>query len=130
MGKSRAFLIGLVVAGSLGFGVGAMTTSGAASSTSAAVFYGCSNQITGAVTNISTKVATCGKGANSVSWNAAGQTGASGTSGLTGYYLSSTKGTSCIFVSTWVGADGARQLGVSNSLGVSATYVYACPFNR
>jgi len=130
MGKSRALLISLVVAGSLGFGVGAMTTSGAASTTSAAVFYGCSNQTTGAVTNISTKVKSCGKGTNAVSWNAAGQTGASGTSGLTGYYLSSTKGTSCIFVSTSVGADGARQLGVSNSLGGSATYVYACPFNR
>jgi len=129
MGKSRAFLIGLVVAGPLGFGVGAIATSGAASSTSTAVFYGCSSQITGAVTNISTKVATCGKGANSVSWNAAGQTGASGTSGLTGYYLSKTKGTSCIYLTT------DQQLtplyiSTSHDSGVTHYPTYACPFNK
>ena len=106
-----------------------MTTSGAASTTSAAVFYGCSNQITGAVTNISTKVATCGKGANSVSWNAAGQTGASGTSGLTGYYLSKTKGTSCIYIET---DEQRTNLYVSSdSDNRTAHYpMYACPFNK
>jgi len=85
MAIGRAFIGGVVVAASLGFGVGAVATSGASSSSSSTVYYGCLKA--GSLSNVTTLSHSCAAGASRISWNAtgpAGLTGATGPKGNTG----------------------------------------------
>jgi hypothetical protein len=85
MARGRAFIGGVVVAASLGFGVGAVATSGASSSASSATYYGCLKA--GSLINVTTLSHKCAVGASPISWNAtgpAGLTGATGAKGDTG----------------------------------------------
>jgi len=82
MARGRAFIGGVVVAASLGFGVGAVATSGASSSSSSTTYYGCLNA--GSLINVTTLSHRCAVGTSPISWNATGPTGASGPKGNAG----------------------------------------------
>lgn len=82
MTTRKAFLGGLVVAASLGFGVGAIATSGAVSNTNSTSFYGCLKA--GSLSNVTTASHKCTAGATSISWNATGVQGPKGNTGATG----------------------------------------------
>ena len=79
MARGRAFIGGVVVAASLGFGVGAVATSGASSSSSSTVYYGCLNA--GSLINVTTLSHSCAAGASRISWNATGPQGVQGLKG-------------------------------------------------
>ena len=82
MARGRAFIGGVVVAASLGFGVGAVATSGASNSASSTVYFGCLKA--GSLTNVTTLSHSCATGASRISWNATGPAGLTGATGLKG----------------------------------------------
>jgi len=80
--KGKLLMASIALASSVGFGVGAVTMSSAASNPSTTTFYACLKS--GSLINVTTLTHKCAAGASAVSWNATGIAGSQGAQGPQG----------------------------------------------